>query len=995
MHTKSRSLVFSLVLILSALAWADFRTVGVYDPDDDPHHNQVDQSAVYDSHTDSAGPDNIIDLATFQAFIGRAFDADAGGIIDLEGPDDDLPSDDIVIAHFGASGAKSISFESTSGNLNFGHGDGSGNRLPLSGDGRFSKSGTGNFIFTVGEVIGGEPGEVITHFAGSLVERDNRDLMPMVTVTFSDGSTVTATADMAGDNNSPNNKDTFFGFKAPEGTSIVSVDYQLDQYSHLDDVAFITSSFISNPDLASSPSPMSGTTDRPSNLILSWTSALDIVQHDVYLSKDANSVTGANRTNPMDSWVSEAQDANTFSPAMALEFGQTYYWRVDEVHGATIDKGNVWEFTIEPYSRPIPGDLITVTADSNDAGQGPENTINGIGLEDDVHSQDVLEMWLSDHSEPNQAWIQYYFDKTYKLDQIMVWNHNGQSEAALGWGIKRALIEYSADGTQWVTLGEVELASATVAPFSEVDLQGIVARSVRITAQSNWGGLFDQYGLSEVRFLHIPMHARELSPAEASVDVDPNVALSWRAGRQAESHEVYVGSDPNDLSLAGTVTGSPYASYDTTALDLYLGQTYYWQINEVNEGEVPSIWEGDISTFSTRISRVVDDFESYTNTSPNRPFQTWLDGYGYSVDEFFPAGYGGNNTGSGVGHDIWTLDSPYYDGDIMEMDSVHGGEQSVPIYYGNGNKTLSEVDRLFDEPQDWTTNGIQELVVHYQGFPDPLTQDPNGALRLSACGDSMMANNVTADGCRFVYKTLSGDGSIIARLESHPHIHNWGRVGVMIRESLDPGSAGVSLYDAGANGLRIGSRVLASAAANHTGGSTMGDQQEPVWLKLERSGENINAFYTPDLATQNWIPVDGNPRTIPMGDSVRVGLALTSRYSTRPVTAVFTDVTTTAVGAWQVEDLGEPQPINTPAQLYVAVEDATGKRAVANHKDGINSVLQGQWTAWRVLLSDFTDVDLSQIKALTIGVSNTEGSGTGLVLIDDIELQSQVEKENE
>jgi hypothetical protein len=991
-HTKTRRFFFFLVLSLSALARADFRTVGVYDPDDEPHHNQVDQSGVYDSHTGSAGPDNVLDLTTFRELIGRAFEADAGGVIDGEGPDDNLGSDDIVIAHFGTHGTKSVSFEHTGGNLNLGDGGAAGNRLPLSGDHRFSKSGGADFSFNVGEVSGGGPGEVITFFAGSLIERDDRDPAPVVLATFSDGSTVTATADMAGDDNSPNSKDTFFGFQAPTGASIVSVEFALDTFIHLDDAAFITSAFVANSDLASSPSPATDATDVPQNVPMSWMPAQGAAQHDVYLGKDMDAVQQADRSNPANVLVSEAQNASTFSPA-GLEFGQTYYWRVDEVHGATIAKGNIWSLQVEPLSRPIPGDSITATASSHDAGQGPENTTDGSGLENDMHSHDVLEMWLSDHSEPNQAWIQYTFDKAYRLDQVMVWNHNGQAESALGWGIKNALIETSTDGIEWMSLGVVELTRATVAPFSEVDLQGVAARSVRITAQSNWGGLFDQYGLSEVRFETIPVHARELTPAQASVDVDPDVALSWRAGREAETHEVYVGRDPNTLPLTATVTGSPYGALDTTGLDLHLGQTYYWQINEVNEGEVPTTWEGDILRFSTRVSRVVEDFEGYTNISPDRPFQTWLDGFGFSADDFFPAGYGGNDTGSGVGHDIWWSPfSPYYNGDIMEKDSVHGGEQSVPISYGNGGKTVSEVDRIFEVPQDWTINGIQDLVVHYQGFPAPLIRDPNGTFRLTACGDNMMANTVTADGCRFVYKTLSGDGSIIAKLESHPHIHNWGRVGVMIRENLDPGAVGVSLYDAGANGLRIGSRDLAFTAASHTGASTMGDQQDPVWLKLERTGQNINAFYTPDLATQAWIPVDGNPWTIPMGGDVQVGLALTSRYSTRPVTAVFTDVSTSASGVWQIEDLGDTQPINTPAQLYAAVEDAAGTRAIVNHEDGVDSVLQGQWTAWRIQLSDFTGVDLSQIKTLTLGVGNTELSGTGLVLIDDIELQPKIDE---
>jgi len=38
--------------------------------------------------------------------------------------------------------------------------------------------------------------------------------------------------------------------------------------------------------------------------------------------------------------------AATYSPGL-LEFGQTYYWRVDEVKtvDGTVSKGTVWEFT--------------------------------------------------------------------------------------------------------------------------------------------------------------------------------------------------------------------------------------------------------------------------------------------------------------------------------------------------------------------------------------------------------------------------------------------------------------------------------------------------------------------------------------------------------------------------------------------------------------------------------------------------------------------------
>jgi hypothetical protein len=173
---------------------------------------------------------------------------------------------------------------------------------------------------------------------------------------------------------------------------------------------------------------------------------------------------------------------------------------------------------------------------------------------------------------------------------------------------------------------------------------------------------------------------------------------------------LYIGSDANDLPLVDTVTGSPYGTYDTSALDLQLSQTYYWRIDEVNEAQVPSLWEGDdVQSFTVTDFVVVDDFESYTNDaeSYSRVFQTWIDGAGYTVPVDFP----GNGTGSYMGYDPTA-------GDIMEMNIFHGGSQSAPISYGNDGKSSSEVVRTFAEAQDWTGHGITTLVVYFYGYPE-------------------------------------------------------------------------------------------------------------------------------------------------------------------------------------------------------------------------------------------------------------------------------------
>ena len=95
-------------------------------------------------------------------------------------------------------------------------------------------------------------------------------------------------------------------------------------------------------------------------------------------------------------------------------------------------------------------------------------------------------------------------------------------EPVLGFGLKDVTIEHSLDGAEWVVLGDAQFAQATANPSyvynTTVDFEGVAARSVRLTVRSGYG-LIARYGLSEVRFLYIPAHARRPQPADGATDV--------------------------------------------------------------------------------------------------------------------------------------------------------------------------------------------------------------------------------------------------------------------------------------------------------------------------------------------------------------------------------------------------------------------------------------------------------------------------------------------
>ena len=488
-----------------------------------------------------------------------------------------------------------------------------------------------------------------------------------------------------------------------------------------DDVKLLYQRGPSTAPKAKSPTPSNGEEDVfYKALELSWSCDLDAPQFDVYVGTDFNDVNDATRTNPLNVLISQAQDANTLSYG-DLAFSQTYYWRVDEVNGAPdheIYKGAVWSFTAEPYSRALPSaHVLTATTSSNYNKTSGAHTIDESGLTGDEHSTELADQWLATGTT---AWIQYELDRVYRLDQMKVWNSNTETEMLLGEGIKDLAIAYSLDGQTWTELGRTQLdqASGTDDYTGQLVGLGITARYVKLTGLSSFGGL-PFMGLSEVRFYYVPTYAGTPKPENEATDAGPDMTLAWRPGREAASHAVYLGTDAEILNLLGTVS-SP--AFDTTDLALSYDQTYYWQVVEINEaGSLPA-YAGDVWSFTTPEYKGVDDFEAYGNASPNRPFQTWIDGLGYSKDDYLP-GNSGNGSGASIGHDIWSLSSAYFGGLIMETATVAVGSlQSMPFYYDNtgstGKALYSQIDRTFATAQNWIQGGLEVLSLSFYGNPN-------------------------------------------------------------------------------------------------------------------------------------------------------------------------------------------------------------------------------------------------------------------------------------
>ncbi|MHC4117364.1 MAG: right-handed parallel beta-helix repeat-containing protein, partial [Planctomycetota bacterium] len=119
-----------------------------------------------------------------------------------------------------------------------------------------------------------------------------------------------------------------------------------------------------------------------------------------------------------------------------------------------------------------------------------------------------------------------------------------------------------------------------------------------------------------------PGQASGPSPADDANDVSMRADLSWTADPLALSHDVYFGTDFNDVNDANTATSGIFKGnqgsniYDPGLLAL--GITYHWRIDEKNS---VGTTKGNVWSFSTSIDtdadNIEDNWESQYGLDPN------------------------------------------------------------------------------------------------------------------------------------------------------------------------------------------------------------------------------------------------------------------------------------------------------------------------------------------------------------------------------------------
>jgi regulation of enolase protein 1 (concanavalin A-like superfamily) len=140
----------------------------------------------------------------------------------------------------------------------------------------------------------------------------------------------------------------------------------------------------------------------------------------------------------------------------------------------------------------------------------------------------------------------------------------------------------------------------------------------------------------------------------------------------------------------------------------------------------------------------------------------------------------------------------------------------------------------------------------------------------------------SADAFNYAYTTLTGDGTIVARVASVQNVNAWTKAGIMIRATLSANSAHAFVLVSPAKGVNFQRRTATGGVSTSTAGTT---STAPRWVKLTRAGDLFSAYESGDGTTWTLI----GSETISMSSSVFVGLAVTS-HSTASATAAFDSV---------------------------------------------------------------------------------------------------------
>jgi hypothetical protein len=257
--------------------------------------------------------------------------------------------------------------------------------------------------------------------------------------------------------------------------------------------------------------------------------------------------------------------------------------------------------------------------------------------------------------------------------------------------------------------------------------------------------------------------------------------------------------------------------------------------------------------------------------------------YFYRVRAFNDAATSGpsNTVAVTLGGTVTTIDHSNGFGSNLDLQANGSARYQNP-------STSSGTIGIFTNNQDIGTTG------------DPMTAGTssfsNGSYTLTATGSDIGG---TADHMQFLYKFMTNDGEIIARLASFNNTDFNSKAGLMIRADTTAGSANAFMLETGPNGGHnepfFQWRSTTGGATSDSGNHVNNIQSAPIWLRLVRSGNTFTGYWAVDInngqSHGQWQDFGGTQVVnLPTTGNVLVGLGLTAHNNTSAATAVFDHV---------------------------------------------------------------------------------------------------------
>ncbi|MEN6336112.1 MAG: PA14 domain-containing protein [Phycisphaerales bacterium] len=769
----------------------------------------------------------------------------------------------------------------------------------------------------------------------------------------------------------------------------------------------VLTAFIRDPEpllQAQNPDPSDGKVDV-TNPLFTWKAGVNAVSHEVYVSN--NPVLGPND-------LVSASGLNMYYHLAGLTPAAKYYWRVDEVDAAGNKyEGAVWSFTVQPITSydlsPYDGAMFRA-----------------------LNTQ--LTWKAGSTAMSHKVYLSTAFEDVNTAAEAAF-----QGEQA-GTSFAPAALELGT--TYYWRVDEVDTAGeiipGSILSFSTIE-EGMGGATYEVWSNVSGGTVADL--TKDVNFPRNPTTVSTVSNMEAPVDSADAFGArlsAWLhvpvAGEYTfwvasdDDSQLFLGADKNSAKLIASVSGwtgsrawDSQASQKSAAIQLDAGVYYIAALHKEGSGgdNCSVAWQGPavpvrelvLDGFITPFVGLWADDPSPVDGAqgqPDRPVLDWMAGVGavehalyLSTDKnavassnasalkvrgadtsFTPAALNWNTTY------YWKVDEIDPNGNVQPgfvwsfkvADYIPVIDEAVSVTYDNTTDPfITELNQEYASPQDWTKNGVTSLQLELKGNA-PKMSISNGTISLMGAGSDIWNN---ADEFRYAYKTLNGDGTMIARVVTvGTGSSEWAKGGVMIRQSTAAGSTHAYMpitgpsasAAAGGNGASFQRRLVADNASSNADSPVR--INAPYFVKIERIGSTFVGSVSADA--NEWTPL-GDPITIEMADPVCIGLAVTSHTAGELRTFTFDNVAMTGdvTGDWTVADIGVAQGGNDPAPVYVALTDSAGKTAVVNHPDNPNVTMKTDWLTWKVLTSRFSGVNMKAITKVTVGVGDGQPGGVG------------------